>query len=372
MYGDVTFGQLRQGLMTGDTNAIQLACSNTDTTSSIRMLQEVQVVCNYTEQVYCWHRCMNATEYDVSEEICASQSRELQCVSPRNQVWLGVNHGDFFPGCADSTWENETAFPALPNFPRDDAQCTDFSTFYDDGMFANSISLPDGAGALFQYNITSDGNVKGRLAFNGIFGYLSFGFKGVGGRITMYNAPVILAMPGGNFTALDGLDLTLGPEVHEYITDLNATAFRHWSVPYGEMEDHDSEEHDHDDTNGTVATARSFGGRLLHGNESHYSVETEQDDCYTALYFEVKSIAGKSINLMGEDEFIWAGNRNDTYMGYHGRDRGNFTINWKESVGGSSSSGGTSNGASTTSGAASIGMMMGGIMSLMLAWIVSA
>ena len=103
---------------------------------------------------------------------------------------------------------------------------------------------------------------------------------------------------------------------------MNNTAFRHWSVPYSAME-REME---------SVSSVRGFGGRKLHGNESHFWVQTEKDDCYTSLYFEVKSIAGTAINLTGEDTMIWAGNRNDTFMGYHGNDRGNFTINWNASV----------------------------------------
>ena len=370
LYGDVTFGQLRQGLLSGDKNSIQLACSNSGSTSNYRMLEEVNTTCANAEEVYCWHRCMNSTEFDVSEDICASMSLELECINPRNQISLGISHGDFYPGCAGSDWENETAFPALPNFPRDDALCTDFASFYDDGEYANSVALEDGVGALFQYNITSDGIVKGRLAFNGIFGYLSFGFAGVGGHLSMFNAPIILAMRGGDFTPLDGLNLTLGPEVKEYITSLNYTAFRHWSTPYGEEEHDDGEDHDdHESTNETTATERSAGGRSLHGNESHYWVDTEKDDCYTSLYFEVKSIAGANINLMGKDTFIWAANRNDTFMGYHGKDRGNFTIDWKESVTESDEKK-----TSGTSGATSVfvGKMIGGIVSVMTALVMSA
>jgi hypothetical protein len=368
MYMDVTFGQLRQGLVAGDKDMIQLACSNSDysVVTNHRMLDGVNQTCNNTEEVYCWHRCMNSTLFNVSQAICSSQERELKCINPRDQVWLGVKHGDLFPGCAASDWPNETDFTSLPNFPRDDAKCSNFATFYNDGMYANSMPLKDGVGAVFQYNVTSDGNIDGRLAYNGIFGYLSVGFQGVGRRLTMFNAPIILAIPGGNYTPKYGVDLKLEPEVHEYITSLNQTAFRHWSIPY----DHDEDEHS--DGGNATATSRS-SGRLLHGNESHYRVATESGDCYTALYFELKSIAGQDINMMGKDTFIWAANRNDTYVGYHGKDRGNFTIEWMAKNGGYVEAKDTTNTTTgtKTSGSASFSMMIGGIVSVGLMFFTS-
>jgi hypothetical protein len=202
---------------------------------------------------------------------------------------------------------NETAFPTLPDYPRDDAVCNDFTSFFSDGLYSNSMTLEDDSGgvaALFQYNVTSDGAIEARLAYDGIFGYLSFGFQGEGGRLTMHNAPIVLAMRAGGYTPQYGINLTTEPEVHEYVTNKNYTAFRFWNFPY--------------DDNGTTAT----------GGDSHYSVRTESDGCYTSLLFHGSSISGKEFNLNGTDTLIWAANSNDTFMQYHGVERGNFLVDW--------------------------------------------
>lgn len=35
-----------------------------------------------------------------------------------------------------------------------------------------------------------------------------------------------------------------------------------------------------------------------------------------------------SLSTLGTDELIWAGNGNDHFMGYHGKNRDRFTLNW--------------------------------------------
>jgi hypothetical protein len=59
-------------------------------------------------------------------------------------------------------------------------------------------------------------HVQGRLAFNGIFGYLAIGKSGAGGRNKMYNAPVIFALRGSNYTPQRGFELDTEPYIREY------------------------------------------------------------------------------------------------------------------------------------------------------------
>ena len=54
--------------------------------------------------------------------------------------------------------------------------------------------------------------------FNGIFGYLSIGKAGAGGRHKMYNAPVIFALRGSNYTPQSGFELDTEPYIGEYST----------------------------------------------------------------------------------------------------------------------------------------------------------
>jgi hypothetical protein len=325
---DVTFGAIRQALVSGDEHILPLACSRSDSLIERRRLNGDATTCENADEIYCWHRCMNVTEFGVSEEVCAGRNLELQCVNPRDQVYLGEKHGDYFPACAGLDWENETAFPTLPDYPRDDAKCAGFADYFDDDMYANTVHLKDNSGnlsALFQYNISEeDGNVYARLSYDGIFGYLAFGFQGTGGALTMFNASIVLAMRAGDYTPKYGFNFSTDSEVHEYITSIDQTSFRHWSTPYGDQDEQDG--------NGTTATERSSsGGRLLHGDENHYLVSTHHDGCFTSMIFHGKTISGKAFNLNGSDTLIWAANSVDSFMQYHGGDRGNFTVEWAAS-----------------------------------------
>jgi hypothetical protein len=328
-HGGITFGEIRQGLVEGKDDIIHMACSNNihnDLGSSAlmpRWLEEsatAKTVCNFTEEVYCWHRCMNATEYDLSIETCAADGRLLQCMNPRGQVSDGEKHGDFFPACASPDAGNVTDFPTLPDYPRRDELCTEFAEMYADTTeYANTINLTGGNGALFQFSLDDGDTLKGRLAFNGIFGYLAFGFVGPDypARNAMYQGRVIMAMRGGNYTASEGLDLTMGPQVEEFIISNETFSFRFWQTPYSEA-----------DVEGGVTTTSRGAGRQLHTT----AVSPSEDGCYTALKFEVHDIAGQKFDLTGTDTFMWAANDVDTFMQYHGSSRGVFNITWSEIV----------------------------------------
>jgi len=177
MHTDLTFGDLRQGLMQSNNNdAVRLACSHDTTTALHRKLEGT--TCNSTDEIYCWHRCMSALEQQVSEEICQASSQELKCINPRGQVWAGESHGDYFPGCVTNDTEIETPFPALPGSPRDEDACTDFAAFVAKECYENSIELPDGDGAVFQWTLKGDA-VDARIAYNGLFQYLAVGIANV-------------------------------------------------------------------------------------------------------------------------------------------------------------------------------------------------
>jgi hypothetical protein len=100
-YG-VSFGAIRQGLVAGDEHAIRLACTRTDSISRQRVLAGEGTTCENADAIYCWHRCMNLTDFGVSEEFCAASSRQLRCINPRGQLSTGDKAGEYFPGCASS------------------------------------------------------------------------------------------------------------------------------------------------------------------------------------------------------------------------------------------------------------------------------
>ena len=84
--------------------------------------------------------------------------------------------------------------------------------------------------------------------------------------------------------------------MHEYIiNEHTGSAFRLWQTPYAP-------------------------------SSLHYS-SFEAADCTTSLTFATSSLAGWPLNLTGSNDFIWALNEADYFVGYHGREnRGTVTI----------------------------------------------
>lgn len=155
-----------------------------------------------------------------------------------------------------------------------------------------------------------DGAVKGRLAYNGLFGWIAFGFANVGGQKNgMHGATIVMALPGGNYSAFSGLDLSLEPTIDEYVIHPTESSFRYWSTPAT-------------DDNAVAVAQRAAGINM-------YDVETTE--CFTALTFQLSSINSKAFNLTGSDELLWAANGVDYYVGYHGNHRGRFSIDWPSS-----------------------------------------
>lgn len=297
----VTFDEIREGLIEGGRDTqLDLGCSSS---MAARKLHESECA---GDSIYCWHQCMNATEYSVSDEICADQGLDLRCINPRNQLYVD-GHGDFFPGCINaSAASNVTDYPPLENAPRDDNQCTlaAYNTFASKAMYENQLVMGDGTGT-FCWTFV-DGVLDGRLAFNGLFGWLAFGLANTtDDKLNgMLGASVIMALPGGDYNAAEGLDLTLGDNVNEYHIDHRATAFRHWSTP--------------------VTSSSSDS------TSKQYAIEA--NDCFTAITFKTDNINNVKFNVEGSDELLWAANGADYYAGYHGANqRFRFAIDWTAS-----------------------------------------
>ena len=261
------------------------------------------------DTLMCWHRCMNITEAGVSEDICAERSLSVMCINPRGQLWDNT-HGDFFPGCASNETELATPYPALPNAPRDDSECTDaaFAEFVKSTTTGYENSFDLGKGGVFMWTASpTNGHVEGRLAYNGLFGWLAFGFANVGGaKNGMHGANILMAIPGGNYSAVTGFDLSINASVQEYEISENAqqSSFRFWDTS----------------SDGLVATTRHAG----------VVSSIEETDCFTSFSFLTEDINGVSFNITGVDELIWAANANDTFAGYH-PSRGRFSIDWRTS-----------------------------------------
>ena len=142
----------------------------------------------------------------------------------------------------------------------------------------------------------------------------------------MNGADILLALPGGNYTPMFGLEVpgkTLpgtdeisieiskkksaaieteinpdGSSVYEYMINPQGSSFRHWSEPTGTDNNPDS-------------------------------MNVVVTEYATAMTWETNNINGKNFNMTGFDDLIWGGNSKDYHVGYHGRgNRARFYINW--------------------------------------------
>jgi len=291
-----TFDDLRRAMIAGDAEELRLGCS-----SPHAVARQLETTACAAGSLYCWHRCMAWAEEGepagVSPETCAARGLELKCVNTRDQLYV-AGHGDYFPSCTNTT-ANATDYPTLPDYPRDAAKCTSamFQAFSNTTGYEHALDL--NASKLMW--TVADGALEGKLVFDGIFGYLSFGLAGPAGsdKNGMHNASVILALRGGVYDDAKGMDLTSASTVGEYKIHHKQTSFRHWKTP------------------------------RQSDPLSVYAVEST--GCFVALSFKTRAINGIALNLTGADELLWAGNAVDSYAGYHGPlSRKRFAIAWAE------------------------------------------
>ena len=324
-----TFGKLRQSLVHSSTHGegvvpSGIGCSSPTlqtviAATSRRSLSEEGGAHDTTcaqDELFCWFGCMSLPEYNISSVFsCTERNLSLECMNPRGQVHLnGEEHGDFFPACTDRTYETHpvTPFPTIDQ--QDESVCTSdlWTEFLMEESYDHQATLtrPNGTETILLWSIVDNGDgskkLKARLVFDNVFGWLAIGFANQTDVALngMLGANILLAMPGGNYDAATGMDLSVGGTVATYKIDEEDTAFRHWQTPI------DNEE--------TQTTTTGF----------------EDTDCFTALTFESDHINGQKFTFDGTDEMIWAGNHNDIWMSYHGPlDRARFAIDWNKDEG---------------------------------------
>jgi hypothetical protein len=318
-----TFGKLRQSLVHsashGEDVPLGIGCSSPTqqaviAATSRRSLSEEghdEAITCAQDELFCWFGCMSLPEYNISSVYsCAERNLSLECMNPRGQVHEnGMEHGDFFPACTDRTHETHpvTPFPTIDQ--QDENACTSdlWTEFLMEDSYDHKATLtrPNGTETILLWSIVDSGDgskkLNARLVFDNVFGWLAIGFANPNdpGLNGMLGANILLAMPGGNYSAATGMDLNVDGSVATYKIDEADTAFRHWQTPI-----------DNDETRTTVA---GF----------------EESDCFTALTFESDHINGQKFSLDGTDDMVWAGNHNDIWMAYHGPfDRSRFVIDW--------------------------------------------
>lgn len=98
-----TFGEIREQMIIEDGGSM-IGCSE-----DLVARELYETTCEDGVASYCWHRCMNFTEYGVSPEICADQQLDLACINEEGYLWPGNHDPAFSIGCIDlSTAENFT------------------------------------------------------------------------------------------------------------------------------------------------------------------------------------------------------------------------------------------------------------------------
>lgn len=314
LHPSMTFGELRQTMIEqaqgSDDKRMSIGCSST---LQARLLEESSCEAG---TYFCWHRCMDPADDGVSVESCATRGLDLACTNPRGQVYV-EGHGDYFMGCIDmDTAEDATPYPTLPDYPRENATCTDeaFAAFVQEQSSSYDFEANLTNGGYLQWIVVDDSIVRVRLAYNGLFGYLGFGFANTQareeGKLLMLGGTVVLALSGGDYDAATGLDLSMDATVAEYVIDPTFTAFRHWMTPVSDE--------------GLTVVAQQFEGTTTS------SVGVESNECFSAMTFEKSGINGRPFNLAGSDTMIWAANGVDYFVGYHGSARGVLEVHWAE------------------------------------------
>ena len=305
-----TYGQIREDQREDYESGIGCSISSDSPSAPYRILNEA-TECQENE-LYCWHRCMNVTEFQVSENICADRGLDLACINPRRQLYV-AGHGDFFPDCIDlATAENHTSYPQLSAFPQDESCAATYSdkvrAIQDDGSmydFSKVMDEDEEGRVTFFWSVTADNKIKGNLVYHGLFGWIGFGFRNMepdAPKNGMHGAPVIMGLPGGNYSAVTGLDLTMDATAEEYFIhpDGGKAAFRHWNEPLSLADD------------GSSTKTHSL----------------EVTECYVSLMFETDGILESKFNVSGTDELMWAVNDRDSFVGYHSA-RGIFKVHWE-------------------------------------------
>ena len=149
---------------------------------------------------------MSVQEQNITETLCQEQGLDLLCVNPRGQLWDNT-HGDWFPSCVDgATAPEATPYPKLPDYPRDEENCTEaaYEAFVQDNaaQYDHMMNLTNGG--VFYWTVQEDGTINGMLSYNGLFGYLALGFSGPlgpGARNEMVGAKIIMATPASAYSS---------------------------------------------------------------------------------------------------------------------------------------------------------------------------
>lgn len=92
----VTFGEIRNGMIAEDVVSSTMGCSH-----NLVARELSETTCEEGTASWCWHRCMNYTDYDASPTICSDQDLDLACINDDGALWVGDHNPAFKIGCID-------------------------------------------------------------------------------------------------------------------------------------------------------------------------------------------------------------------------------------------------------------------------------
>ena len=128
---DLTFGEARRFLVksSGDDIPLGLGCSSPNTRTVVetsRKLEGPSATSSCAEdEFFCWFRCQNLSEFELTPTSCSERNLKMQCVNPRGQVVPdGMKHGDYFPLCTNNTHETHPVTDVPKIEPQDEETCT--------------------------------------------------------------------------------------------------------------------------------------------------------------------------------------------------------------------------------------------------------
>merc|ERR1712183_252646 len=165
--------------------------------------------------LFCWARCMELADYNITEEMCEEQNLDLKCINPRGQYQTGERHGDFWPACSNTTKEL-TPYPEIPQRDEESCNSTELFDSFVAGVDDNNVTYDHSFdltneknnGVVFQWSVVNEdeGIIRARLVFGDVFGWLAFGFAYEGGKHNgMNDGNILMAIPGGDYTPAYGL-----------------------------------------------------------------------------------------------------------------------------------------------------------------------
>jgi hypothetical protein len=101
-----SFGDIRNNMIQQDEDFLSIGCSSSGVA---RLLSEDKntTTCNETMSSYCWHSCMNYTDYDASPDLCTSRDLMFGCVDEDGNEWPDIHNASFMLRCV------ETIIPAI-------------------------------------------------------------------------------------------------------------------------------------------------------------------------------------------------------------------------------------------------------------------